>query len=190
MSRARAPARRVRALASARTAPALAPARKASALVAPALAVARTAPARTASALAFARTALALAALLLLSFAAGAGLAEAPPAEYFTGVYERVGRDGAVPPGLLNDVVRIDPAPGGLAVSACGAAAGAPLYLLRFDSFGDVQNLLVSQGDEGAALWCLYGNDGDNYPLLTCASDGPGGAKFLLWPEPDAPCGG
>ncbi len=125
-------------------------------------------------------------AVALLLLTGGVALAEGPPPEYFTGTYERVGRDGAAVPGLLNDVVRLDPVDGGLALTVCGDGPqeGPPL-VLAFDETGDVTNLL--QGKDGPfELWCLYANDGDNYPLLTCTSDG--GARFLLWPEPDRPC--
>lgn len=128
-------------------------------------------------------------ALAALVLCAGEAFAEGPPPEYFTGVYERVGRDGATPPGLLNDLVRMDPVEGGLAVTVCGArSANKPLMLLDFDSFGEVQNLLVSRGGDSVDVWCLYGNNGDNYPLLTCSGAGPGGTMFLLWPKPEAVC--
>jgi hypothetical protein len=117
-----------------------------------------------------------LAALLLT---AGAALAEAPPPEYFTGVYERIGRDGSGR--MVNDVVRIDPGEGGLVLRVCGAGAGQVPERLAFDTFGDVQNLLTGDG-----LWCLFSNNGDNYPLLNCAGDGA--ARATLWPEPDLPC--
>ena len=128
--------------------------------------------------------------LAAAAVAPGPVRAEGPPPEYFTGVYERVGRDDAAPPGLLNDRVRIDPVEGGLAVSAC-KTGGEPLFVLEFQAFGDVTNLLVSRpGRPGPDLWCLYGNNGDNYPLLTCASGDGTGTRFTLWPAPDAPCGG
>ncbi len=125
-------------------------------------------------------------AVALLLLTAGAALAEGPPPEYFTGTYERVGRDAAAPPGLLNDVVRLDPVQGGLALTVCGdGPAKGPPPVLAFDAVGDVQNLLHGR-DAASDLWCLYGNNGDNYPLLTCTSES--GARFLLWPEPDRPC--
>ncbi|MFZ1468275.1 MAG: hypothetical protein WAT09_04765 [Paracoccaceae bacterium] len=108
-----------------------------------------------------------------------------PPADYFTGVYERVGRDAATPPGLVNDLVRLDPKGDRLSMTVCGGGADQPPYLLAFDTIGDVSNLLTGGPDQDR-LWCLYGNDGDNYPLLTCA--GETGSKFMLWPQPDAPC--
>jgi hypothetical protein len=127
-----------------------------------------------------------LAALLL---SAGAALAEGPPPEYFTGTYQRIGRDGASPPGLLNDPVRLDPAGEGLALRECADPVGEPVspLLLEFDRTGEVPNLLI--GEQGPfQVWCLHQNNGDNYPLLTCGSDG--GARFTLWPEPDLPCAG
>ncbi|MCB6177443.1 hypothetical protein LHP98_04775 [Rhodobacter sp. Har01] len=130
-----------------------------------------------------------LAAALALASGAGAAMAEGTPPEYFTGVYERVGRDGATPPGLLNDLVRMNPVPGGLAVTPCAEGA-EPLFVLGFETFGDIQNLLVArQSMTVVDLWCLYGNNGANYPLLTCASGISGGTKFMLWPKPEATCG-
>lgn len=128
--------------------------------------------------------------LLAVMPGAGAAMAEGPPADYFAGVYERVGRDGAAPPSLLNDLVRMDPVPGGLAVTVCDAGPDAPpLMVLGFEAVGDVTNLLADRRRTVEdPVWCLYGNNGDNYPLLTCSADS--GAKFLLWPQPDAPCGG
>ncbi len=123
--------------------------------------------------------------LAVLALCAGAAQAEGPPADYFTGVYQRVGRDSATPPGLVNDVVRLDPAPGGLALTVCGAGSGQTPFILAFDQIGDVTNLLW--GGEGEdELWCLYGNNGDNYPLLTCSSTNE--SRVTLWPEPDTPC--
>ncbi len=124
--------------------------------------------------------------MLVLLLCSGAALAEGPPPEYFTGTYERVGRNADSPPGLINDVVRLSPAPGGVALSECGAGPQEPLSLvLSFDRSGETPNLLV--GTEGPfGLWCVHGNAGDNYPFLSCTSDM--GARFLLWPEPDAPC--
>jgi len=136
------------------------------------------------------RVSLAVAAVLAVGVGLGAARAEGPPPGYFTGVYERVGRDSATPPGLLNERVRIDPVKGGLAVTSCQAGA-KPLFVLTFQELGDVKNLLVARPDQpGVDLWCLYGNNGDNYPLLTCASGSGSGTKFMLWPAPDVPCGG
>lgn len=106
-----------------------------------------------------------------------AGMAETPPPDYFTGVYERVGRSAGPSPRLLNDLWRLDPGPEGLRLSPCAAATGAPLDL-RFDRFGDVQNLLSGSGQDGAALWCQYFNDAGNYPMLFCSGD-PGATSGM-----------
>ena len=117
--------------------------------------------------------------VLALLLSAGAAMAQTPPADYFTGVYERIGRDDATPPGVVNDLVRLSPAKAGLALSVCGEAADTPPVLLVFDRFGDVGNLLSTP--EGADwLGCQYFNDMDNYPMLNC-HDGKGG-RFTLWP--------
>lgn len=110
-----------------------------------------------------------------------------PPPDYFTGVYERVGRDAGAPAGLVNDRVRLDPdAEGtGLELRHCGRATKAPEARLAFESFGEVSNLL-NGGSADPDFWCLYHNDGNNYPLLTCAA--PDGRRVTLWPAPDMPC--
>ncbi|WP_192931192.1 hypothetical protein [Gemmobacter serpentinus] len=110
---------------------------------------------------------------------------QVPPAEYFTGTYQRVGRDGATPPGLVDDLVRIDPGAAGLELRGCAAGADAPAQRLAFDGWGEVPNLL-SGGAQDPSLWCLYHNDGNNYPLLNCAA--PDGRRFTLWPVPDMAC--
>lgn len=131
------------------------------------------------------RPAALLAALLAATGATGAG-AEMPP-DYFTGVYERVGRSGGgVEAALIDDLVRLgpDPAGGGLLMSVClpeGAPGRAPLRL-AFETFGDVPNLLSAE-DGGQALFCQAFNDAGNYPILACQTDA--GAKFTLWAAPD-----
>jgi hypothetical protein len=138
-----------------------------------------------------------LAAMLLA--VAGAARAEGPPPDYFTGIYERVGRSAGPEPALLDDLVRIDPAPDGAAldlrVCAPEGAPGSTALRLEFVELGDVTNLL--QGGTGdAALYCQYFNDAGNYPILACsggAEAGQAGARFLLWAKIDAiagDCGG
>ena len=128
-----------------------------------------------------------LAAALWGAVAAPASAQEPPPPDYFTGIYERVGRDGGTPPGLMNDMVRIVAVSGGLEVSACNAGMRSTPIVLRHDRFGDVGNLL-STGTDEAWVGCQYFNDMDNYPILN-GHDGKG-ALFTLWPAPDQPCAG
>lgn len=119
---------------------------------------------------------------LALAGAAPAG-AEPPPPDYFTGVYERVGRSGGAAPQLLNDLWRLDPAPeGGLRLSPCTGPAQSPSLAqspnlpqtLSFTRFGDLDNLLQSD----AGLWCQFFNDGGNYALLSCGAED--GSAFQL----------
>ena len=115
---------------------------------------------------------------MAVAASAGAGAAEPPPAEYFSGLYIMIGRDGAVPPGLVNEEVVLRPEGAGLAVATCDGAGGA----LTFDSFGDLDNLL--RGSIGhRAVWCMAHNNGDNYPLITCR--GEGAERLTLWPQAD-----
>lgn len=117
---------------------------------------------------------------LAAGVALGAGMALAGPgvpgAAWFTGLYERVGRDGA---GALDDRVYLAPERGNLRMTACGAAD----VQLGFDPYGLRENSIVSGRDAGA-LSCLFHNDGYNRPVITCRSDT--GERFTLWPvEPD-----
>ncbi|WP_395540411.1 hypothetical protein [Neotabrizicola sp. sgz301269] len=139
------------------------------------------------------------AALLPVLLVAGAAQAEVPPPDYFTGLYERVGRSAGPEPALLDDLVRIDPAPDGAAlelrVCAPGGAPGSAALRLDFAELGDVENLL--QGGTGAAaLYCQFFNDAGNYPILACnggAETDEAPARFLLWARTDAipeDCGG
>lgn len=109
---------------------------------------------------------LAILPLAALSLLAEPALADVPPADYFTGVYERIGRSAGPKPGLLNDLWRIDPAQGGtLALSPCGSTD--PTAALRFTRIGELTNLLQGEG----GLWCQFFNDGGNYPLLSCGAE-------------------
>jgi len=100
-----------------------------------------------------------------LAFAPPA-FADVPPVDYFTGVYERIGRSGGANPVLLNDLWRIDPAPdGALRLSPC--ARTEPRHDLRFARLGDLTNLLAGEG----GLWCQVFNDGGNYPLFSCGAE-------------------
>lgn len=131
---------------------------------------------------------------LLLALAATAAGAEDryPDTSFFTGVYERVGRDEQSPPGLIDDLLRIEPAAEGwgLRISRCAALdePGWPLDL-RHSEYDEVPNIL--EGRDGSfGLWCQYFTDHSNYPILTCGSEM--GARFTLWAVTDdraAECG-
>lgn len=109
-----------------------------------------------------------------------------PDTGFFTGVYERVGRSGAAPPGLIDDLVRIAPAEGvwALDLSPC-VTVPEPDATIRLAPSGyeEVPNIL--EGKAGPfGLWCQYFVDHSNYPILSCQSEM--GARFTLWPITDA----
>jgi hypothetical protein len=100
---------------------------------------------------------------------------------YFSGHYERVGRsaDGM----LLDDLVRLSPMDKGFAFSVCEEALDLlPPLRLDFTTAPEGQTVLAGR-DGPFQLWCQAHNDGQNYPILTCTSDG--GARFTLWPVYD-----
>lgn len=102
-----------------------------------------------------------------------------PETNYFTGIYQRVGRSAGDAPGLVNDLVRIDPAAEGwgLELRGCTTPDAAPLDLRR-DTIGEVLNVLVAK--EGQSwLVCQFFNDAGNYPILNCESET--GTRFTLW---------
>ena len=119
--------------------------------------------------------------LAFLATVAGAE-GQLPPPDYFTGVYERVGRSGGDAPVLVDDLVRLIPAPGGEGLILRPCAAGGTEVSLRPESFGDVSNLLSTPAGQDW-LGCQYFNDMDNYPILNC-HDGRGG-RITLWPAND-----
>jgi hypothetical protein len=114
----------------------------------------------------------ALAAVLALWAAAAWAGPGVPGAEWFHGVYERVGRDAA---GLLDDRVHLVPEGENLRLTACGV----PDMPLGFDPYGLRENGMVS-GTGSGALSCLFHNDGFNRPVITCRSET--GTRFTLWP--------
>ena len=105
-----------------------------------------------------------------------------PPPDYFTGIYQRVGRSGGESPALIDDLVRLIPAPGGEGLILRPCTAGGKEIALRPDRFGDVSNLLSTPAGQDW-LGCQYFNDIDNYPILNC-HDGEGGL-ITLWPAND-----
>lgn len=108
-----------------------------------------------------------------------------PEPDYFTGVYERVGRDGSSPPKLINETVWISPNPtGGLTVAPC-VAGGEAAFPLKFTELFEATNLL-SNNDDANLIGCQFFNNMDNYPILTCFQGRQG--RFTLWPQPEAKC--
>lgn len=96
-----------------------------------------------------------------------------PGAAWFSGSYDRVGRDGAGK--LLDDRVGILPLGTGLEITRCGGRDS----VLSFGPAFEIDNLLT--GQRGSSdLACLFHNNGYSRPILTCrAADG---AAFTLWP--------
>lgn len=123
--------------------------------------------------------------VLVLSAHGVAAEEQRPDPSYFTGVYERVGRDAASPPGLIDDLLRIEPAAEGwgIVVRSCTALAEPVEQMeLRPGEYDEVPNMI--EGQSGPfAVWCQYFNDHSNYPILTCASEM--GARFTLWAVTD-----
>lgn len=106
-----------------------------------------------------------------------AGVAGAKPGTpgpaYFSGIYERVGRDAA---GVLqNDLMQIVPAGNSLNLSACNGDK----VQMNFGPAFEIVNLMTgAQGPDDYD--CLFHNNGYNRAILTCRSQG--GAAFTLWP--------
>lgn len=108
--------------------------------------------------------------------------ADPPGVEFFTGLYERVGRDEAG--SFLNDLVRIDPKGSELVLSDCPDPAAADPVIFHFESIFETDNFLAGQWGT-TELWCQFNNDGQNYAILNCGTDG--GARFTLWPQGSGP---
>ncbi len=110
-----------------------------------------------------------------LAATVAAAAPDLPEPDYFRGVYERIGRTGAPGSAPIDDRVLIRPEGQNLSVSACGAAP----MVLTFDPWPEIDNRLIgiSRNDP---VFCLFHNNGDNYPIITCRTN-TGGA-FTLWP--------
>ena len=98
-----------------------------------------------------------------------------PGPAYFAGTYERVGRDSALPPRFMDDRVSITVMGRGLRLEDC---AGAETRMFFFPTM-DGENVILGQTD-GADFACLFHNNGENRPILTCRADA--GGLFTLWP--------
>lgn len=112
---------------------------------------------------------------VILAGLAGAATAGpgVPGPDWFTGVYERVGRDAGQ--AALDDRVRLAPEGVDLRMTACTG----PDLRIHFDPYGLRENALVA-GQGAAALSCLFHNDGYSRPVITCRSEQ--GQRFTLWP--------
>ena len=98
-----------------------------------------------------------------------------PGLAYFAGAYQRVGRDGARPANLIDDVVILGLSEGRLSRTGC---PGRDMWLVHDPSF-DYANRLIGRAD-GIPLDCQFHTAGGERPILTCAA-GDGGL-FTLWP--------
>ncbi len=116
------------------------------------------------------------AALLLLAAGAAVAAPGVPGPDYFRGLYEQVGREGPSPGAPLDGMLRIEPAGQGLAAFDCRGQALA----MRFDPWDGAENLIVGRDRAGGSFRCLFHNNGDNFPILTCTTEA--GGRFTLWP--------
>lgn len=110
--------------------------------------------------------------LCLIAGVAGAKPGTPGPA-YFSGIYDRVGRDAGG--SLQNDQMQIEPAGQGVHLIACTKE----MVQMNFGPAFEIVNLMT--GTQGAdEVDCLFHNNGYGRPILTCRSQG--GAAFTLWP--------
>lgn len=98
-----------------------------------------------------------------------------PGPAYFAGTYQRVGRDSAAPPVLVDDEVKISVRGAGLRLEDC---RGTDTQMVFFPTM-DGENVILGRAD-GAEFICLFHNNGQNRPILTCEADA--GGRFTLWP--------
>jgi len=127
--------------------------------------------------------------MLFLALAATPTLAQtAPPAGYFVGTYELIGRGPGPDFEPLSDMIKMqtsnDEFP--LALSTCHGAAGD--LFVALDVMEGGPPLTGHLG--GSTIYCYVQNNGDNYPILSCYSDPAGGEMpglFTLWPSNESP---
>lgn len=114
-------------------------------------------------------------ALLAVALGAGSVLpAASQELDYYTGLYEAVGRDASKTPKLLNFMVRLEPEDDVLRVQTCGADDGE----MKRER-GEVGDSMVGT-IAGSQYFCRVYNNGDNYAHLAC--NGELGELLTLWP--------
>ena len=114
-------------------------------------------------------------AIILASAGAGAAKTGTPGPGYFAGSYQMVGRTAGQVPALQNAPARITAQGRDVVIKTCAA----PDIVMGFGPAFEVVNLMT--GDQaGDVVECLFHNNGNNRPILTCRSDA--GAAFTLWP--------
>ena len=110
-----------------------------------------------------------------------------PGPAYFAGHYDFVGRSAGTAPVLQQGAAQIIPQGQDVVIRRCAA----PDVVMSFGPAFEMDNLMTGQqGQAGDLVECLFHNNGNNRPILTCTSRG--GAAFTLWPldtgAPPLPC--
>jgi hypothetical protein len=118
------------------------------------------------------------AALALLTLAASGAMADdAPPAEFFRGLYDVIGIAKGQP---FRMALRLEPEGAGLAVRLCNASAEPET--LAVDTQAD-SGPFMGGSIGGLRVSCEYFIDWDNYPLLACYGLDGQDTRLTLWPD-------
>ncbi len=116
--------------------------------------------------------------LALLTLAASGAIADdAPPGEFFRGLYDAIGVQNGQP---VRMSVRLEPDGAGLAVRLCDGATGPER--LEFDTEAD-GGPFMGGSIGGLPVSCEYFSDWDNYPLLACYGLDGQDSRLTLWPD-------
>lgn len=122
---------------------------------------------------------------MLALFAPLAGHAEEmPPAGYFTGTYEMIGRMPGASSPAFGDSLTITAENGRLILTSDAHGTG---WLARNDAGHEGASPLVGPFG-GRQMLCRFQSDGNNYPRLTCLlepvppEEAPG--RLTFWPVP------
>ena len=128
----------------------------------------------------------------MMVLAAGAVWAKpgTPGPDYFAGQYDYVGRSAGDAPQLTQGAAQIMAQGRDVVIRRCAA----PDLVMSFGPAFEIVNLMTGQqvgaGAQGDVVECLFHNNGNNRPILTCTSQA--GAAFTLWPlgagAPPPPC--